>query len=537
MARSVFEGILATEGGPGQGATGPGVNTTSRAVPTGDRNQAGFDEGPDGDEFPFVRTNAPAKDKESAERLECLDDPLHMYLRQIRHLPMLTREQEAEIARCIEEAQERLRWIVMGFGFAARELAARAETVVWRQPGGRFERVFAAHKVPDREAHLRELKPLVSVAGLLNRRADERFADWQACPAPATQVKLLADFKRDEQKLRNTLARFKFNQKLTEDMMIVAEGTREKFLHSLRIIANLKAHTGSEPQAAPVEAEGRKIKALEWFVRMPCAEFLDACDEMKRSAAQAVAARNQIVEGNLRLVISLAKRYVERGVALLDLIQEGNLGLLKAIERFEPGRNCSFCSYASWWIRQAISRYIADHARIVRLPCNRIELITELMRAERRLAQELGHEPSPEEIADEMLMAVEDVRGLQLLAQQTVSIQSPVGDDENMCLGDFLQDQAPNGAFDAATLSLLKEKLAGVLCTLPERERLVLELRFGLGEGCALTLEEVGSQVRLSRERIRQIETRALDRMRCARSFRELRDVFEDYRCAAQGHP
>jgi RNA polymerase primary sigma factor len=583
MAKTVFEGNLLIEGAPGQRATEPRVNTTSSSVPTGiqtstapapisetqvtelpvfARDGGPFDgldpdglpardvddigqlqpAGSDGPSFEVeIRQPAvvspnglPTASNGRKERLESLDDPLRMYLRQIGRLPMLSHEEEVEIVRRIEETQEELRTIVFSFGFAAREHIALAERVLWKQPRERFERVFAANKISCREEHLRQIKPLVSVASLLNRRVDEMFAQRRDGSAHSVHGELPANFKSEEQRLRDILTRFKFNQKITEEMMVVAEGVREKFLQSLRVIVELKTKTGSTSQASLVEAECGKIKALEWFVRMPCAEHLKACDRMKRCGAKILEARNHLMEANLRHVISLAYRYTQRGVALLDLIQEGNMGLLKAVERFEPRRNCRFCTYASWWIRQAITRYIADHSRTVRLPCNRIDLITRMLRAERRLAQVLGHNPSPEDIADEMRLAAGHVRSILSLAQPTVSLQAPVGDGEGTCVGDLIEDTSCESSFDGAALSLLQEKLAAALSTLNERERRVVELRFGLGEDCPLTLEEVGKEFRLSRERVRQIETKALERMRCPGCLQRLRDALEEHHTAAQ---
>jgi RNA polymerase primary sigma factor len=559
MAKTVFEGILATEGAPGQRATEPGVNTTSGRVPTGIQISAtaapvseiqveelsviACSSGPfDGSFFEveirqspvFSQNGLHAAGNGKRERLESLDDPLRMYLKQIGHLPLLTCEEEAEVMRRIEEAHGELKAIVFSFGFAAREHITLAERVLWKQPRERFERVFAGDKISCREDHLRRIKPLVSMASLLNRRLDEMFARRPDASTRGARGEPPADFKNKEQKLHDTLAGLKFNQKIMEELMVVAESVREKFLQSLRAIVEFKTNAGFDSQGSLIEAERGKIKALEWFVRMPCAEYLKACDRMKHCGARVLAARNKIMEGNLRHVISLAHRYAQRGVAVLDLIQEGNMGLLKAVERFEPRRNCRFYTYANWWIRQAITRYIADHSRTVRLPSNRIDLITRMLRAERRLAQVLGHDPSPEDIADEMRLAARYVRGILSLAQPTVSLQAPVGDGENTCVSDLIEDTTCEDCFDGAALGLLQEKLARVLSTLNERERRVVELRFGLGGDCPLTLEEVGKEFRLSRERVRQIEMKALERMRCPGCIHQLQDVLEGHRAAAQ---
>lgn len=257
------------------------------------------------------------------------------------------------------------------------------------------------------------------------------------------------------------------------------------------------------------------------------AEIKEEIKTLQRDVDKGADAKKRLAEANLRLVVSIAKRYVGRGMLFLDLIQEGNLGLIKAVEKFDYKKGYKFSTYSTWWIRQAITRAIADQARTIRIPVHMVETINKLIRVSRQLLQELGREPSPEEIAKEMNMPVERVREILKISQEPVSLETPIGEEEDSHLGDFIKDDNVPVPADAAAFTLLKEQLEEVLGTLTEREQKVLTLRFGLEDGRARTLEEVGKEFNVTRERIRQIEAKALRKLRHPSRSRKLKDYLE----------
>ena len=281
----------------------------------------------------------------------------------------------------------------------------------------------------------------------------------------------------------------------------------------------------SVPDGVSIEDPVRMY--LKEIGKVPLLSAEEEIELAKRMELGDQEAKKRLAEANLRLVVSIAKRYVGRGMLFLDLIQEGNLGLIKAVEKFDYSKGYKFSTYATWWIRQAITRAIADQARTIRIPVHMVETINKLIRVSRQLLQELGREPTPEEIAAEMNMPVERVREILKISQEPVSLETPIGEEEDSHLGDFIQDDNVPVPADAAAFTLLKEQLEEVLGTLTEREQKVLTLRFGLEDGRARTLEEVGREFNVTRERIRQIEAKALRKLRHPSRSRKLKDYLE----------
>jgi RNA polymerase primary sigma factor len=482
-------------------------------------------------EAPDLDRPKPQEAEEEApeeSRLDILDDPVQMYLRQMGKVPLLTREQEVEICKRIEEGETAARRILFGFGFTGKEHIALAEKLLSDPPRERFDRVIVDKKVESRATHLTVLRRLVRRTRDLDQKLDKAYEQCRPTAGKPASPQHLKNYQRLHVALQAAFPKFYYKPKVAEEIMLVSDNAADQIQSTLKLIDDLEKRRKSGAKITQLSAEKAKLAALEKFVRMPYLQFLNDHKAMKKAAARADDAKCEMAAANLRLVISIAKKHTNRGLSFLDLIQEGNMGLMKGVEKFEYQRGYKFSTYAIWWIRQAITRAVADQARTVRIPVHMIEVINRLMRVQKRLMQELGREAEPEEIADELNLPVERVRAILKMAQQSVSLQAPVGDGDDASVGDFIEDKKAANPSDVTSYSLLKDTLSDVLATLTERERKIVEMRFGLVDGYERTLEEIGRQYNVTRERIRQIEAKALRKMRHPTRLRHLQGFLEN---------
>jgi RNA polymerase primary sigma factor len=450
-------------------------------------------------------------------KFDILDDPVRMYLKQMGQVPLLTREQEVEISKRIEEAEGMVQKHINRFGFIAHAHLELAEKLL--QARERFDRVILDKKIESRERYLKKLPRLSKQVERLSDSISKQYAKLTGSSKKgATKSKA---FQKAVNGLQKCYPQFYFKQKVTEEFVHLADETHHRCTY---IRDELTKSPRDRKRTATLQG---KLKELEKGMWCSMEEFGERYQQLKHWMRQALRAKTEMVEANLRLVISIAKKYTNRGLSFLDLIQEGNMGLMKAVEKFEYRRGYKFSTYATWWIRQAITRSIADQARTIRIPVHMIETINKLMRVQKQLVQEFGREPTPEEVAEEILLPVDRVRAVLKMAQQPISLQSPVGESEETNFGDFIEDKGAENPSDMTAIVLLKEKIKDVLETLTERERQVLEQRFGLVDGYSRTLEEVGRQFQVTRERIRQIEAKALRKMRHPTRIRQLEGFLE----------
>ena len=447
-------------------------------------------------------------------KFDILDDPVRMYLKQMGQVPLLTREEEVEISKRIEKAETNVHRILNRFRFTADAYLELSKKLIAGEE--RFDRVILDKKIESRERYMKGLTRLCRQVAQERDDINDVYQKLKTAPAKSRQ-KLEQEYKKGISSIQRLYARFYFKQKVSEEFITTAD-------NYLELIVKVDGRTGLKKKTPETEKQLSEIEANLW---QSAEDFRRNHADLKKWLREALRAKTEMVEANLRLVISIAKKYTNRGLSFLDLIQEGNMGLMKAVEKFEYRRGYKFSTYATWWIRQAITRSIADQARTIRIPVHMIETINKLMRVQKQLVQEYGREPSSEEIAEEIHLPVERVRAVLKMAQQPISLQAPVGDSDDTSFGDFIEDKSAENPMEMTGFSLLKDKIKDVLDTLTDRERQVLEQRFGLVDGYSRTLEEVGRQFQVTRERIRQIEAKALRKMRHPTRIRQLEGFLE----------
>jgi RNA polymerase primary sigma factor len=464
--------------------------------------------------------------KTGRAKLDFYDDPIRMYLHQMGQVPLLTREQEVEICKRIEKAEIGVRTVFNQFGFATDKylhLLAMLE-----EGKERFDRVVTDKYVDSRDQYVENLprmkKDIARVRSKLQRQFEASIKSRLTKKEAARKKRALEKTRRE---ISEQLDGLHFKQKVLESMANDSESFYKSFRDCVRELDELENKRKSKSRDAALREKKKELKEMEKAACMEKEEFEEKYQEMRQFLQEGQRARTEMVEANLRLVISIVKKYMNRGLSFLDLIQEGNTGLMKAVEKFEYRRGYKFSTYATWWIRQAATRAIADQARTIRIPVHMIETINRLLRVQKKLVQEYGREPTPEEAAAEMDMPVERVRAVYKMAQQPISLQNPIGDGEDAHFGDFIEDKSAENPSEMTAYSMLKDRLQDVLGTLTARERAVLDYRFGLSDGYSRTLEEVGRRFNVTRERIRQIEAKALRKLRHPTRMRKLEGFLE----------
>jgi RNA polymerase primary sigma factor len=442
------------------------------------------------------------------------DDPVRMYLKEMGSVPLLTREEEVEISKRIEKAQDQIERIIMRFRYSLTEATSIALYLLSGKE--RFDKVVTEKEVLNRPAFYNSLQKLCQLL-----KNEDLILENVLLSIDNPNLKkierqeLMEDLEKCRIRIQAYLRQLHLKPNIIDDFVEVILRAYARFLELEKEIQELTPRAERNKfAAAKLSSAKRKLHKCEIAAGRSLEDFKKDIRMLQRWMDKSQEAKREMVESNLRLVISIAKKYTNRGLSFLDLIQEGNMGLMKAVEKFEYRRGYKFSTYATWWIRQAVTRAIADQARTIRIPVHMIETINKVLRGAKKLMMETGREPTPEELANELGIPAERIREIYKIAQHPISLQAEVGDGGESQFGDFLEDTSADSPSEVTGYSILKDKMNEVLATLNDREKKVLIQRFGLIDGKPKTLEEVGVEFNVTRERIRQIEAKALRKMR-----------------------